>query len=109
METVITRQSKLFHALLSLIFGVGTYFLSFVFQAMPYWFGGMIWFWIGVVFTYLVGLSGAMFWVLSFKKRGGNQKLSSATLIFLRIISALVLGFGFIWTTFIIVAGMSGI
>ena len=75
---------------------------------MAYWGNGLTWYWVGVTLTYLIGLLGVMFFALSFKKREGNQKVFASLLISLRTSSILALGIGFLWTTFVIIAGMSG-
>ncbi len=107
---VATREIKLiFYTIFSLLCAAGVFYLSVLFQEMAYWGKGLTWFWVGVTFTYLTGLLGVMFIILSFKKREGNKKIFfSLLLILLRTLSSLALGIGFLWTTFVIIAGMSG-
>lgn len=97
---------KGFYTLLSLICAAGVFYFSYVFQVMAYWGKGLTWYWIGVVFTYLIGLFGVMFIILSSKKRDGGKENSFPKLLRALSISALVVGF--LWTTFVIIAGMSG-
>lgn len=105
-----SREIKLiFYTLISLLCAAGVFYLSILFQKMAYWGNGLTWYWVGVTFTYLIGLLGVMFIILSFKKREGNKKtFFSFLLILLRTLSILALGIGFLWTTFVIIAGMSG-
>lgn len=102
-----SREIKqIFYTVLSLLCAAGVFNFSRIFQEMAYWGNGLTWFWVGVILAYLIGLLGVMFIVLSLKKRESNQK--TVCLNILRTISILALGFGFLWTTFVIIAGMSG-
>ena len=93
---------------MSLVCAIGVFYLSIKFQKMAYWGNGLTWFWVGVTCTYLIGLLGIVFFALSFKKREGDQKYFPSLLISLRTLAILALGIGFLWTTFVIIAGMSG-
>lgn len=53
---------------MSLVCAIGVFYLSIKFQQMAYWGNGLTWFWVGVTFTYLIGLLGIVFFALSFKK-----------------------------------------
>lgn len=77
---------------------------------MAYWGDGLKWYWAGVSFTYLIGLIGVMFLILSMIKRDSAKRgfFSSYIINFLRTVSFLALTIGFLWTTFVIIAGMSG-
>lgn len=76
---------------------------------MAYWGEGLTWFWIGVTFTYLIGLLGAMFFILSVVKRDdAKQGFYSYIINFFRTLSFLALVLGFLWTSFLIIAWMSG-
>lgn len=101
-----STRKRLFFNLLSLMCAAGVFYLSFAFQAMAYWSDGLTWYWIGAVFTYLAGLLGAMFAFLSLIKRGGEKPIS--VIILLNVVSFIALGLGFVWTTFVIIAGQSG-
>lgn len=97
----------IFNTLFSLLCAVGVFYLSIKFQKMAYWGDGLTWYWIGVTITYLVGLLGVMFIILSLKKRDCNTKgIFSYSINLLRTLSILALGLGFLWTTFIIIARM---
>jgi len=99
----------LLSTLFSLLCAVGVFYLSIKFQEMAYWGDGLTWYWVGVTFTYLIGLLGVMFSILSLKKRDGNKKgFLSYSINLFRPLSILALGMGFLWTTFVIIAGMSG-
>ncbi|MEK4130084.1 hypothetical protein NYE67_10405 [Solibacillus sp. FSL W8-0474] len=101
-------NKQILYTFMSLVCAIGVFYLSIKFQEMAYWGNGLTWYWVGVTFTYLIGVLGCVFFALSFKKREGDQKYFSSLLISLRISSILALGIGFLWTTFIIIAGMSG-
>lgn len=76
---------------------------------MAYWGDGLTWFWVGVIFTYLIGLLGVMFIILSIINRDGHiEGFFSYVINFLSTLSFLALALGFLWTTFLIIAGMSG-
>ncbi|MFB4166278.1 hypothetical protein ACE1TI_21460 [Alteribacillus sp. JSM 102045] len=110
MESVRTRfkaenAMQWFYAVLALICATGVFYLSKLFQDMAYWGEGLTWYWIGVVFTYLTGLLGIGFIILSVKRRNGKKTLFP---ILLRTFSTSALVIGFLWTTFVIIAGMSG-
>ncbi len=99
-------RKQLIYALLSLICAAGVFYLSYLFQEMAYWGRGLTWYWVGVVFTYLIGLLGVMFIILSLKVRKGEKETTLP--ILLSTFSAVMLVCGFLWTTFVIIAGMSG-
>lgn len=99
----------IFYTLFSLLCAVGVFYLSIKFQEMAYWGNGLTWFWLGVTITYLTGLFGVLFVILSLKIRNDNKNgFYSYSINLLRTLSILTLGMGFLWTTFLIIAGMSG-
>lgn len=98
-----------FYTLFSLLCAVGVFYLSIKFQKMAYWGNGLTWFWVGVTITYLTGILGVIFIILSFKIRNDNKNgFYSYSINLLRTLSILALGMGFLWTTFVIIAWMSG-
>ena len=95
--------------LFSLLCAVGVFYLSIKFQEMAYWGNGLTWFWVGVTITYLTGILGVTFIILSLKIRDDSKnRFYSYSINLLRTLSILALGLGFFWTTFLIIAGMSG-
>ncbi|WP_152414409.1 hypothetical protein [Halalkalibacterium ligniniphilum] len=99
-------RKPLIYTILSLICAAGVFYLSYLFQEMAYWGNGLTWYWAGAVFTYLIGLLGVMFIILSSEGRKGDKEISLP--ILLSLLSGVTLVIGFLWTTFVIIAGMSG-
>ncbi|WP_091277123.1 hypothetical protein [Alteribacillus persepolensis] len=99
-------RKQLIYTLSSLICALGVFYLSILFQDMAYWGKGLTWYWVGVVFAYLIGLLGVIFIILSLKKRKSYKETLFPVL--LRTLSGGTLVIGFLWTTFVIIAGMSG-
>ncbi|BAK16369.1 hypothetical protein SSIL_1946 [Solibacillus silvestris StLB046] len=78
------------YTLFSLLCAVGLFYLSIKFGEMAYWGNGLTWF-------------------LSLKIRDDSKNgFYSYSINLLRTLSILALGLGFLWTTFLIIAGMSG-
>ena len=98
--TLIRTNKRLL--LLSLLCGSLVFPMSAQFQRMAYWVNGGTWFWIGVTVTYLLWLIGTAC-LISFLKQK-NLKLST---ISLSVISFVLLFSDFLWTTFIIIMGLS--
>lgn len=101
------KTSKLnwYFIILSFLCAISAYPMSMIFQSMAYWGTGMIWYWIGVVITYSILLVGVY---LSFKVPIKNNDKISLLRLGIRIILSTSLVLGFLWTTFIIIAGKSG-
>ncbi|MEK4531976.1 hypothetical protein [Solibacillus sp. FSL K6-1554] len=97
------------YTLFSLLCAVGLFYLSIKFGEMAYWGNGLTWYWVGVTITYLTGILGVIFIILSLKIRDDSKNgFYSYSINLLRTLSILALGLGFLWTTFLIIAGMSG-
>ncbi|WP_026701679.1 hypothetical protein [Salibacterium aidingense] len=99
-------RKQLIYTFLSLICAAGVFYLSNLFQDMAYWGEGLTWYWVGIIFNYLIGLLGVMFIIFSLKSRKGDKETSFP--ILLRTLSGVTLVIGFLWTTFVIIAGISG-
>ncbi|PID16145.1 hypothetical protein CSV63_05775 [Sporosarcina sp. P34] len=103
------EKKQLVCILLAFVCAAGVFFLSDVFQSMAYLGDGLIWYWIGVVLTFVTGIVGTVFILLSLKVEGPVEKSwLTVLLISLRAVAVLAIGLGFLWTTFVVVAGMSG-
>ena len=101
---------KEFLTFLSLLCAIGVFLMSSAFQSMAYWGNDSTWYWVGVVFTYFLELMGIVFLILAIKKQTKvNGELKSGLSTFGIMTSIALLIGGFLWTTFIIIAGMSGI
>lgn len=100
---------KEFVIFLSLLCAIGVFLMSSAFQSMAYWGNYFTWYWAGVVFTYILGLMGIIFLVFSIKRKKRENGESRLGLSMFEIITSMILICGLLWTTFIIVAGMSGI
>lgn len=103
MNLIKTNQ---FYIVLSLICAICVFPMSTLFQTMAYWGNNLIWYWVGVVLTYAIWLIGVTFIFLIFTKKSGDYNVLVASL---SIVSGILLVLGFLWTTFIIIAGMSGL
>lgn len=106
MNIVKTKQ---FYVLLSLLCAIGVFLMSSIFQDMAYWGSGLTWFWIGVSFTYLLWLMGIVFFTVAVTRKTKIKGKLLVDLSIIRITTLILLIFGFLWTTFVIIAGMSGI
>ena len=96
MNSIKTRRIYL---LMSYVCGLVVFQMSSIFQRMAYWGNTLVWYWVGISLTYLIWLVGVIFLVVSFKQ-GKNIKI-------LGFISGVILVLGFLWATFIIIAGLS--
>lgn len=85
---------------LSFLSAISVYLLSPVFQRMAYWGEGMLWYWVGVAFTYLVGFLGLILLTMAIKKNKLNLMYGIAYAV-----SGFLLITGFLWITFIIIMG----
>lgn len=94
---------------LSLLCAIGVFLMSNVFQSMAYWGNDFTWYWAGVIFTYFLGLMGIVFLVFAIKRKARGNRESRFGLLMFGIVTSIILICGFLWTTFIIIAGMSGI
>lgn len=101
------KISKQIYVLLSLLCAIVVFLMSSGFQSMAHWGEGLTWYWVGVAFTYFIWLLGIIFLITAARK--SNVK---GTLIFglpiMGIASFVILILGFCWTSFIIMAGLSG-
>lgn len=95
--------------LLSFLSGIGVFLMSSAFQSMAYWGNDSTWYWIGASFTYFLGLVGIVLLGFSIKKEKREKGESKFSLSVFGIVTSIILFVGFLWTTFIIIAGMSGI
>lgn len=100
---------KEFLVFLSLLCAIGVFLMSSAFQSMAYWGNDFTWYWAGVVFTYFLGLMGIVFLVFAIKRKTRVNGESRSGLSMFGIMTSIILICGFLWTTFIIIAGMSGI
>ncbi|PIC99428.1 MULTISPECIES: hypothetical protein [unclassified Sporosarcina] len=103
------EKKQLVFIMLAFICAAGVFFLSGLFQSMAYWGNGLTWYWIGVVLTFITGMVGTAFILQSLKVDAPVEKnWLTILLISLRALAVLAIGLGFLWTTFVVVAGMSG-
>ncbi|HEY4579095.1 MAG TPA: hypothetical protein VIG63_04475 [Savagea sp.] len=86
---------------------LGVFFITNAFQSMAYWENGNTWYWIGVSVTYGLGVLGFILLSCAIKDKPRRHK-KGKTSFFVPVI-AMGLVIGFIWTTFIIIAGLSGV
>lgn len=87
--------------ILSLICAVGMFPMTSVFQSMAYWGDDFTFYWLGVGITYSFFLLGLVLLIVS--------HLRTYRMTFLSLATFKLLICGFLWTTFIILAGMSGV
>jgi multisubunit Na+/H+ antiporter MnhG subunit len=99
-------MKKRIYVFLSLLCAVGVFIMSSVFQNMVNWGEGLTWYWIGVTFTYFIWLLGIILLVITRKSNWEGKLLFGLPVLW--ITSFIILIFGFFWTTFIIMAGLSG-
>ncbi|MCC5894137.1 MAG: hypothetical protein JJU16_01615 [Alkalibacterium sp.] len=86
---------------LSLLSAVSVYLFSMIFQEMAYWGQGLLWFWVGVLITYLVWFLGLVFLIMAIRK----IKMNTVYLIGYAISGCLLMT-GFMWVSFIIIMGL---
>ncbi|GAF13946.1 hypothetical protein JCM19046_4322 [Bacillus sp. JCM 19046] len=67
---------------------------------MVYWGEGLRWYVNGVMLTYLVWLCSIILFVVSFRKTRGTHSLLAPITLLLQVA-------GFLWTTFVLIAGLS--
>jgi len=102
-------KTKQFFVLLSLLCAIGVFLMSGPFQSMAYWGNDLTWYWVGVTFTYFLWLMGIVFLVIAITRKANAKGKLIFGLPILGIASFVLLIFGFLWTTFVIIAGLSGI
>lgn len=102
-------KSKQFYVILSLVCAITMFLMSSAFQNMAYWGKGLTWYWIGVSFTYLLWLMGIIFLVIAITRESNKNGKLLFSLSIVGIGSFIILILGFCWTTFVIIAGLSGI
>ncbi len=106
-------MKKQIYVFLSLLCAVAVFIMSSVFQSMATWGEGFAWYWIGVIFTYFIWLLGIIFLVIARKINITSKSYAEGKLLFglpvMGIVSFIILICGVLWTTFIIIAGLSGI
>lgn len=103
------EKKQLLYTMLAFVCASGVFLMSILFQKMAYWGGGLTWYWVGVALTFAIGVAGTAFILQSLKIKGSEEKtLLTTLLISLRALAILAIGLGFLWTTFIVSAGMSG-
>lgn len=98
-------KRKLLSIFLSLLCAIAVFMMNDLFQEMAYWGNNLTWYWVGVSCTYIVWLIGVSFLVRAFTKRTGRHTLLTLSL---SIVTSSLLVLGFLWTTFVIIAGLSG-
>lgn len=98
-------KTKPVYFILSLVCGIGIFPMSMLFQIMAYWGNSLTWYWVGVVLTYALFGIGVTSLIFANTKKNESHHL---LLISLSIVLSLLLLMGFLWTTFIVITGMSG-
>ncbi|QED48036.1 hypothetical protein [Cytobacillus dafuensis] len=87
-------------SIIGIVFGM-------IFQTMAYWGSsytvGMMWFWIGAFLSYAFSLTAIFLMFLKTKE----LKLSIVDIV-MRIIFIIISFANIVWTTFVIIAGLSG-
>jgi hypothetical protein len=91
----------------SYLFNILGIIMGLNFYKMAYWGGagstsGMVWYWIGVCSTYLFCFASGAFTHLRLKKSQSGIELN------LLIFNNMICGIVIFWTTFQVIAGMSG-
>jgi len=102
-------KTKQFFVFLSLLCAIGVFLMSGPFQSMAYWGNDLTWYWVGVAFTYFLWLMGIVFLVVAITRKANLKGRLIFGLSMLGIATFFLLICGFLWTTFVIIAGMSGI
>lgn len=90
---------------LALFCAISIFPMSNLFQLMAYWGNGLMWFWIGVGLTYIIFLIGSSLLIVIFTNKRNRKNLAIDCFGF---VTGMLLILGFLWSTFIIIAGMSG-
>lgn len=98
-----STEKNPFCIVLPLICAIGIFPMSMLFQTMAYWGNNLTWYWLGVILTYSLFFMGVAFLAVIFTKKNKPYNL-----LVLSLFSMVLLILGFLWTTFIIIAGMSG-
>src|SRR5690625_7102574 len=99
-------KTKQFFVLLSLLCAIGVFLMSRPFQSMAYWGNDLTWYWVGVAFTYFLWLMGMVFLVVAITRKASVKGKLVFGLSMLVIATLILLVCGFLWTTFVIIAGM---
>jgi len=99
-------KTKQFFVFLSLLCAISVFLMTGLFQSMAYWGSDFTWYWIGVAFTYFLWLMGIVFLVVAITRKAKVKGKLIFGLSILGIATFILLVFGFIWTTFVIIAGM---
>lgn len=102
-------KSKQLYVFLSVICAVGVFLMSDAFQRMAYWGEDFTWYWIGVGVTYFIWLMGIIFLAIAITRKSNTKGKLIFGISILGVGSFIVLICGFLWTTFVIIAGLSGI
>ena len=105
----MTLIKKEFLMILSFLSGIAVFFMTSAFQSMAYWGNDSTWYWIGASFTYLLGVVGVVLLAFSIKKEKREKGESKFSLSVFGLVTSILLICGFLWTTFIIIGGLSGI
>lgn len=106
---MINIKTKQFFAFLSLFCAIGVFLMIGPFQSMAYWENGLTWYWVGVAFTYFLWLLGIVFLVVAATRKANVKEKLVLGLPMLGIATLILLICGFLWTTFVMIAGMSGV
>jgi hypothetical protein len=101
-------KTKQFFVFLSLLCAIGVFLMSSAFQSMAYLGNDLTWYWVGVTITYFFGLMGIVFLVVAITRKAKVKGKLIFGLSILGIAIFIILICGFLWTTFVIIAGMSG-
>ena len=102
--------NNLLSGLSSFVMAAMGFYFSVIFQDMAYWSGvhkgvptTLVWYWIGAALSY--GFSLIALYLIF--QNSSNEKASSLH-IYLKIISSILVALSLTWTTFVIIAGLSG-
>ena len=99
-------KSNPFLIFLSYLCAIGVFFMSIKFQEMAYWGNNLTWYWVGVTITYILFFTGMILLKLVFTRK---SEVHTVLKISTGVFSGIFLILGILWTTFIVIAGMSGI
>src|SRR5690625_1804231 len=99
-------KTKQFFVFLSLLCAISVFLMIGLFQSMAYWGSDFTWYWIGVAFSYFLWLLGLVFLFVAILRKAEVEGKLIFGLSILGISRFILLVFGFIWTTFVIIAGM---
>ncbi|QCI86600.1 hypothetical protein FE258_07835 [Vagococcus zengguangii] len=86
---------------MSFICAVCVFPMSIKFQEMSYWGEGLTWFWVGVALTYITWLTGFILLIYTFVRTRTSN-------ISVKLLVSILLLITFLWTTFVIIGGLSG-